>query len=57
MKQVLSKEERQKIDTLLEKHQPRKEEKEKETIVLCEKGKKITFKTEVASSSMKSFQE
>ena len=57
MERVLSKEERQKIDALLEKHQPRKEEKEKEMTVLSEKGKKITIKTEVASSSMKSFKE
>ena len=41
----------------LEKHQPRKEEKEKEMTVLSEKGKKIFIKTEVASSSMKPFKE
>ena len=35
------------------KHQPRKEEKEKEMVVLSEKGKKISIKTEVASSLMK----
>ena len=35
----------------------KKEEKEKETTVLSEKGKKITIKTEVASSSTKSFKE
>ena len=52
-----SEEERQKTDALLEKHQPRKEEKEKETTVLSEKGKKISIKTEVASSSMKPFKE
>ena len=57
MERVLSKEERQKKDALLEKHQPRKEEKEKEMTVLSEKEKKITIKTEVASSSTKSFKE
>ena len=55
MERILSEEERQKINALLEKHQPRKEEKEKEMIVLSEKEKKISIKTEVASSSMKSF--
>ena len=54
MERVLSKEERQNIDALLEKHQPRKEEKQKEMTVLSEKGKKVTIKTEVASGSMKS---
>ena len=57
MERILSEEERQKIDALLEKHQPRKEEKEKETTILSEKGKKIVIKTEVASSSMKPFKE
>ena len=57
MERILSEEERQKIDALLEKHQPRKEEKEKEMIVLSEKGKKISIKTELASSSMKPFKE
>ena len=57
MERILSEEERQKIDALLEKHRPRKEEKEKETTVLSEKGKKIVIKTEVASSSMKPFKE
>ena len=57
MERILSEEERQKIDALLEKHQPRKEEKEKEMTVLSEKGKKIVIKTEVASSSMKPFKE
>ena len=40
MERILSEEERQKINALLEKLQPRKEEKEKEMIVLSEKGKK-----------------
>ena len=57
MERILSEEGRQKIDALLEKHRPKKEEKEKEMTVLSEKGKKITIKTEVASSSMKPFKE
>ena len=48
---------KQKINALLEKHQPREEEKEKEMIIVSEKGKKISIKTEVASSSMKPFKE
>ena len=44
------------INALLEKHQPREETKEKEMVVLSEKGKKISIKTEVASSSMKPFE-
>ena len=55
MERILSEEEKQKINALLEKHQPREEEKEKEMVVLSEKGKKISIKTEVASSSMKPF--
>ena len=43
MEKVISKEEREKIDALLEKHRPREEEKEKEMTVLSEKGKKITI--------------
>ena len=35
--------------------EPREEKKEKEMVVLSEKGKKISIKTEVASSSMKPF--
>ena len=38
---------------LIERHQLREEEKEKEMVVLSEKGKKISIKTEAASSSMK----
>ena len=57
MERILSEEEKQKINALLEKHQPREEEKEKETIVLSERGKKISIKTEVPSSSMKPFKE
>ena len=55
MERILSEEEKQKINALLEKHRPREEEKEKEMVVLSEKGKKISIKTEVASSSMKPF--
>ena len=40
----------------MERHQPREEEKEKEMVVLSEKGKKISIKTEAASSSMKPFE-
>ena len=43
--------------SLLEKHQPREETKEKEMVVLSEKGRKISIKTEVASSSMEPFEE
>ena len=57
IERILSEEERQKIDALLEKHQPREEEKEKKMTVLSEKGKKITIKSEIASSSMKPFKE
>ena len=55
MERILSEEEKQKIDALLERHQPREEKKEKEMVVLSEKGKKISIKTEAVSSSMKPF--
>ena len=57
MEKILSEEEKQRINVLLEKHQPREETKEKEMVVLSEKGKEISIKTEVASSSMKPFEE
>ena len=57
MEKILSEEEKQKINALLEKHSPRKETKEEEMVVLSEKGRKISIKTEVASSSMKPFEE
>ena len=57
MEKTLSEEEKQRINVLLEKHQPREEIKEKEMVVLSEKGKEISIKTEVASSSMKPFEE
>ena len=47
----------QRINVLLEKHQPREETKEKEMVVFSEKGKEISIKTEAASSSMKPFEE
>ena len=56
MDKTLSEEEKQRINALLEKHQPREETKEKEMVVLSKKGRKISIKTEVASSSMKSFE-
>ena len=57
MEKILSEEERQRINVLLEKHWPREETKEKEMVVLSEKGKEISIKTEVASSSMEPFEE
>ena len=57
MEKILSEEEKQKINALLEKHQPREEVKEKEMVVLSEKGKEINIKTEPATSSMKPFEE
>ena len=56
MERILSEEEKQRINALLEKHWPREEEKEKEMVVLSEKGKKISIKTKVALSSMKPFE-
>ena len=53
MEKILSEEEKQRINVLLEKHQPREETKEKEIVVLSEKGRKISIKTKAASSSMK----
>ena len=53
---MLSKEKKQRINALLERHRPREETKEKEMVVLSEKGKKISIKTEAASSSMKPFE-
>ena len=50
---TLSEEEKQRINALLEKHCPREGIQEKEMIVLSEKGKEISIKTEVALSSMK----
>ena len=46
------KKKKERINVLLEKHQPREETKEKEMVVLSEKGKEISIKTEVVSSSM-----
>ena len=55
MEKILSEEEKQRINALLEKHWPREEEKEKEMVVLSEKGK-ISIKTEIALSSKKPFE-
>ena len=57
MEKILSEEEKQRINALLEKHCPREEIQEKEMVVLSEKGKEISIKTEVASSSMKPFED
>ena len=57
MEKTLSEEEKQRINALLEKHWPREETKEKEMVVLSEKGRKISSRTEAASGSMKSFEE
>ena len=45
------------INALLEKHRPREEIQEKEMVIFSEKGKEISIKTEVTSSSMKPFEE
>ena len=57
MEKILSEEEKQRINVLLERHQPREETKEMEMVVFSEKGKEISIKTEVASSSIKPFEE
>ena len=57
MEKTLSEEEKQRINVLLEKHGPREEIQEKEMVVLSEKGKEISIKTEVASGSMKPFED
>ena len=57
MEKILSEEEKQRINALLEKHHPREEIQGKEMVVLSEKGKEISIKTEVASSSMKPFED
>ena len=44
MEQVLSKEEREKIYPLLEKHQPRKQEKEKETKFSVKRKRRLLSK-------------
>ena len=56
MEKILS-EEIQRINVLLEKHRPREEIQEKEMLVLSEKGREISIKTEVASCSMEPFEE
>ena len=57
MEKILSEEEKQRINVLLEKHRPKEGIQEKEMIVLSEKGKEISIKTEAASSSMKSVED
>ena len=57
MEKTLSEEGKQRINALLEKHQPREEIKEKEMVVLSEKGRKISIKTKAALSSMEPFEE
>ena len=57
MERILSEEEKQRINVLLEKHHPREEIQEKEMVLLSEKGREISIKTEAASSSMKPFEE
>ena len=57
MEKILSEEEKQKINALLEKHHPREGIQEKEMVVLSEKGKEVSIKTKVASSSMKPFED
>ena len=57
MEKILSEEEKQRINVLLEKYHPREEIQEKEMVVLSEKGREISIKTEAASSSMKPFED
>ena len=57
MEKTLSEEEKQRINTLLEKHRPKGEIQRKEMVVLSEKGKGISIETEVASSSVKPFED
>ena len=57
MEKILSEEEKQRINVFLEKHHPREEIPEEEMVVLSEKGKENSIKTEVASSSMKPFED
>ena len=42
MEKTLSEEEKQRINALLEKHQPREEIQEKEMVIFSEKGKEIS---------------
>ena len=53
MEKILSEEEKQRINSLLEKHQPREETKEKEMVLLSETVRKISIKTAAVSGSMK----
>ena len=57
MEKTLSEEEKQRINALLEKHRPREGVRRKEIMVLSEKGKEIGIETEVASSSIKPYED
>ena len=57
MEKILSEEEKWRINALLEKHRPGEEIQGKEMVVLSEKGKEISIKTEAALSSMKPFED
>ena len=57
MEKTLSEEEKQRINALLEKHRPRKEIQGREMEVLSEKGEEISIETEIASSSVKPFED
>ena len=57
MEKIFSKEDKERIDALLEKHHPKEKEMEKEKTVLSEKGKNITVKSEVAGSSKVPFKQ
>ena len=57
MERILSEEEKQRINALLEKHHPRGEIQEKEMVIFSKKGKEISIKTEVTSSSMTPFED
>ena len=57
MEKILSEEEKQGINALLEKHHPKEEIQEKEMVMFSEKGKEISIKTETASGSIKPFED
>ena len=56
MEKILSEEEKQRINALLEKHRPKEGIQDREMVVLSEKGKEICIKTEATSSSIKPFE-
>ena len=57
MEKMLSEEEKQRINALLEKHHPKGRIQEKEMVILSEKGKEIGIETEVTSSSVEPFED